>query len=56
MTVNMPARGSYAVYDEKGTCVNFTVASGKNDVVLPKNGTVVFAGEAGSTFGITLKK
>ncbi|MEK4358355.1 serine hydrolase domain-containing protein [Paenibacillus sp. FSL M7-1455] len=56
MTVNMPARGSYAVYDEKGTCMNFTVATGKNEVVLPKNGTVVFAGEAGSTFGITLKK
>lgn len=56
MSVNMPEQGSFAVYDEAGTCVNFTVISGKSDAVLPKNGVVVFAGEAGSTFNITLKK
>ncbi|SMF91575.1 CubicO group peptidase, beta-lactamase class C family [Paenibacillus uliginis N3/975] len=55
MTVEMPAKGAFAVYDEQGVCVNYTVVSGKNEVKLPENGTIVFAGAAGSTFGITLK-
>lgn len=55
MTVDMPEKGAFAVYDEQGVCVNYTVVSGKNEVKLPKNGTIVFAGAAGSTFGITLK-
>jgi CubicO group peptidase (beta-lactamase class C family) len=55
MSIEMPAKGAFVVYDEQGACVNYTVISGKNEVKLPKNGTIVFAGEAGSTFGITLK-
>jgi len=55
MTVDMPEKGAFAVYDEQGGCVNFTVVSGKNEVKLPKNGTIMFAGDAGSTFGINLK-
>ncbi|MFB8374125.1 serine hydrolase domain-containing protein [Paenibacillus taichungensis] len=56
MTVKMPAKGAFAVYDQTGICVNHSVVSGKNDVVLPENGRIVFAGEAGSKFGISLKK
>lgn len=55
MTVELPAKGGFAVYDEQGTVVNYTVISGSNQVKLPENGTIVFAGDAGSTFGITLK-
>lgn len=55
MTVTLPAEGAFAVYDEKGTVVNYTVVSGSNEVKLPANGTVVFAGAPGSAFGITLK-
>lgn len=55
MTVALPEKGAFAVYDEQGTTVNFTVVSGSNKVELPKNGTIVFAGEAGSKFDITLK-
>ncbi|KKO55202.1 serine hydrolase domain-containing protein [Paenibacillus sp. DMB20] len=55
MTVTMPAKGAFAVYNEQGVCVNYSIATGKNTVELPKNGTVVFAGESGSSFGITLK-
>ncbi|WP_238403868.1 serine hydrolase domain-containing protein [Paenibacillus paridis] len=56
MVVKMPAKGGFMVYDETGALVNNTVISGKNEVVLPVNGYIVFAGNAGSTFGITLVK
>ncbi|MGG4141515.1 serine hydrolase domain-containing protein [Paenibacillus algorifonticola] len=56
MTVKMPANGAFAVYDQTGICINHTVVSGKNEVVLPENGRIVFAGEAGSKFEISLKK
>ncbi|WP_422659508.1 serine hydrolase domain-containing protein [Paenibacillus sp. EC2-1] len=55
MIVKLPAKGGFAVYDEQGTLVNFTVVSDGSQVKLPENGTIVFAGAAGSTFGITLK-
>ncbi|CAH8244283.1 beta-lactamase family protein [Paenibacillus melissococcoides] len=55
MTVALPAKGAFAVYDEQGLCVNFTVVSGNNEVMLPENGTIVFAGAPGSEFGIALK-
>ncbi|MEK4511093.1 serine hydrolase domain-containing protein [Paenibacillus sp. FSL K6-2524] len=56
MIVSMPEQGAYAVYDGNGTCVNYTVISGNNEVVLPENGTIVFAGNAGSSFNISLEK
>ncbi|MDT9717469.1 serine hydrolase domain-containing protein [Paenibacillus sp. ClWae2A] len=55
MTVEMPANGAFAVYDQNGVCINHTVVSGKNEVVLPENGSIVFAGEVGSKFEISLK-
>ncbi|MHA7581571.1 serine hydrolase domain-containing protein [Paenibacillus vandeheii] len=55
MTVKMPENGAFAVYDQKGTCINHTVISGKNEVVLPENGRIVFAGDVDSTFEISLK-
>ncbi|REK74798.1 serine hydrolase domain-containing protein [Paenibacillus paeoniae] len=56
MVVVMPEKGAFMVYDEMGALVNNTVISGKNEVVLPANGYIVFAGNAGSSFGITLVK
>lgn len=55
MTVTLPAQGAFAVYDEKGAVVNYSVVSGSNEVKLPANGAVVFAGAPGSAFGITLQ-
>ncbi|MCL6658832.1 serine hydrolase domain-containing protein [Paenibacillus amylolyticus] len=55
MTVKMPATGGFAVYDQKGICINHTVVSGQNEVVLPENGRIVFAGDVDSTFEISLK-
>ncbi|MBJ8110205.1 beta-lactamase family protein [Bacillus cereus group sp. N6] len=54
MTVTLPSKGAFAVYDENGVCVNFTIVSGNNKVKLPKNGTVVIAGARNSEFAITL--
>ncbi|SCX56909.1 serine hydrolase domain-containing protein [Lysinibacillus fusiformis] len=56
MTVKMPSNGSFAVYDQAGNCVNYTVVSGINEVLLPENGRVVFAGEVDAKFEISLKK
>ncbi|MEY8746099.1 serine hydrolase domain-containing protein [Paenibacillus tundrae] len=56
MTVQMPSSGAFAVYNQAGIGVNHTVVSGQNEVVLPDNGSIVFAGEPGSTFEISLKK
>lgn len=54
MTVKMSSNSAFAVYDQAGVGINHTVVSGKNEIVLPENGTIVFAGEAGSSFGIVL--
>ncbi|WP_106769158.1 serine hydrolase domain-containing protein [Paenibacillus faecalis] len=55
MTVDMPENGAFAVYDGQGLCTNFTVVSGNNKVKLPEDGVIVFAGDPGSSFEITLK-
>lgn len=56
MKVDLPAHGSYAVYDQNGACVTFSEVKGVKEVKLPANGVIMFAGEAGAKFGITMKK
>ncbi|MCM3171795.1 serine hydrolase domain-containing protein [Paenibacillus sp. MER 99-2] len=56
MKIQMPSNGAFAVYNQAGIGVNHTVVSGQNEVVLPENGSIVFAGEPGSTFEISLRK
>ncbi|TQR37342.1 serine hydrolase domain-containing protein [Brevibacillus brevis] len=56
MTVKLPKKGSFAVYDEEGKYpLNYSIVSGNNKVTLPKNGTMVFTGTPGSEFQITIK-
>ncbi|WP_339373039.1 serine hydrolase domain-containing protein [Paenibacillus elgii] len=56
MTVKLPERGSFAVYDEEGKYpLNYSIVSGSNKVTLPKSGTIVFAGAPGSEFTITME-
>ncbi|KKO55438.1 serine hydrolase domain-containing protein [Paenibacillus sp. DMB20] len=55
MTVKLPKNGAFAVYDEQGLCLNYTIVSGNNKVTLPKSGTIVFAGAPGSEFKIAMK-
>ncbi|KAA1181048.1 serine hydrolase domain-containing protein [Paenibacillus sp. B2(2019)] len=55
MTVKLPMKGAFAVYDEHGLSVNYSLVSGNNKVTLPKNGTIVFAGAPDLEFKITMK-
>jgi hypothetical protein len=55
MKVNLPSDGSFVVYDASGVSLNHSVVSGQTAMVLPERGYIVFAGEAGSVFEITLK-
>ncbi|WP_435171826.1 serine hydrolase domain-containing protein [Paenibacillus glycanilyticus] len=55
MTVSSSSKGSYAVYDENGACVGLGIVKPGKATVLPKNGTIMFAGEAGAKFEIKLK-
>jgi hypothetical protein len=55
LKVKLPAHGSFAVYDEKGTCAYFSVIGGEHQVTLPVKGTLVFAGEAGAKFELSVK-
>ncbi|WP_169089132.1 serine hydrolase domain-containing protein [Paenibacillus sp. PL91] len=55
LKVKMPTTGSFAIYDEKGTCTFFSIISRDQKVVLPEKGTLVFAGETGTKFELSLK-
>lgn len=54
MTVQMPSKGAFTVYNQAGISINHTVVIGQNEVFLPNNGIIVFAGDIGSAFEITL--
>lgn len=54
ISVKMSSNSAFAVYDQAGVGVNHTVVSGQNETILPENGTIVFAGDAGSKFEIVL--
>lgn len=51
--VSMSSNASFAVYDEKGTCIYFSVIGDKDQVELPAGGSIVFAGDAGTKFEIS---
>lgn len=54
--VDILVGASFAVYDEKGNCKNFSYISGKNTVTLPLNGHIVFVGDTGTKFTIRYQK
>jgi CubicO group peptidase (beta-lactamase class C family) len=56
MTVDAPAGGGFAVYDPSGMPINFSVASKENTALLPEGGYIVFGGQAGDVFKISLVK
>ncbi|WP_339265900.1 serine hydrolase domain-containing protein [Paenibacillus sp. FSL R5-0470] len=55
MTVGLPPKGSFAVYDANGVCVNFSTVSGLTQVKLPSNGKIVFVSDVGAKFELTIK-
>ncbi|OMD44504.1 serine hydrolase [Paenibacillus borealis] len=56
MSVNAPATGGFVVYDEKGMLVYSSIFNKDKPVALPKGGMIVFGGEAGDVFQISMKK
>lgn len=55
VTLSEDQHAMAAVYDKDGTFVYSTLVSGKKTVKLPKNGYVVFAGDAGVSISVKLK-
>lgn len=55
LSVKMPAKGSYAVYDEMGKCIHYSLNKTRPVMELPKNGMIVFAAKTGSKFELTVE-
>lgn len=53
--VTIPEKSGYAVYDSEGMLVFLSTISSSKTVTLPSGGTIVFAGNAGSTFKVNYK-
>ncbi len=56
MSVDAPATGGFVVYDAKGMFVSSSLVNKDKPVTLPKGGMIVFGGEAGDVFQISMKK
>jgi len=55
MAVSLPESGAFYVYDQRGALVSSSYVWGDRSATLPENGWVVFAGDAGQHFGISMK-
>ncbi|MCK6073534.1 serine hydrolase domain-containing protein [Paenibacillus silvae] len=55
ITVDSPEHGGYAVYDDQGQVLQFSIATGEQTTKLPKKGFIVFGGNAGDVFQIHQK-
>ncbi|KOY17930.1 serine hydrolase domain-containing protein [Paenibacillus xylanivorans] len=55
LIVDSPESGGYAVYNDKGEVVQFSIATNQQSTLLPEGGFIVFGGEAGDIFKIQLK-
>ena len=53
--VTIPEKSGYAVYDSEGILVFLSTISSNKTITLPAGGTIVFAGNAGSTFTVNYK-
>ena len=53
MSVTLEGDGSFTVYDATGVEVASSL-TGSSSVVLPENGWIVFAGDTGTRFHITM--
>lgn len=53
--VTIPKKAGFAVYDSEGIVVFLSTISSNKTITLPKGGTIVFSGNAGSTFSVNYK-
>lgn len=54
INVDYANNAGFVVYDEKGSIVQSSIINHKKSAVLPENGMIVFGGQAGDVFKITL--
>ena len=54
MKVSVPQNASFAVYDGNGAYVTYFTVEQKDAVVLPQGAKIVFLGDIGAKFEITL--
>lgn len=55
ITVTIPENGGFTVFDAEDEVVNSSYLTGTNEMKLPAGGKLVFAGNVGSEFKITIK-
>ncbi|WNS44229.1 serine hydrolase domain-containing protein [Paenibacillus sp. MMS20-IR301] len=53
--VSMSPNASFAIYNLEGTCIYFSVIGDKDQVKLPAGGSIVFAGDTGTKFEISVQ-
>jgi CubicO group peptidase (beta-lactamase class C family) len=53
--VSIPKKAGYAVYDSEGILVFLSTISANKTITLPEGGSIVFVGNAGSTFTVNYK-
>ena len=54
LSVTLPEAGGFTVYDANGIATASSVAYGDSSAVLPEGGWIVFAGEPGARFYLSL--
>lgn len=55
INIDIPKNGVFFVYDELGTCIHHSIVNTTNNVTLPENGLIGFAGNPNDTFYINYK-
>ena len=54
MTVQMPEGAGFVLFDAAGRTVNQSVVTGDTQFTLPGGGAIVFCGDAGDRFNLTI--
>ncbi|MBB2181358.1 beta-lactamase family protein [Lachnospiraceae bacterium MD1] len=54
--VTVPKNSSFSVYDENGACIHNSLVFKSNTVTLPKDGYIVFVGNANAKFKVSYTK
>ncbi|MDN4618085.1 serine hydrolase [Paenibacillus sp. PsM32] len=54
INVDYPNNAGFVVYDAKGNVVESSIITSKKSAILPENGLIVFGGQAGNVFKVTL--
>lgn len=56
VTISLPSKAAFVVYDKAGAVVNDSLVTGSNKAILPENGKIVFLGAPGAEFKLQYSK